>query len=189
MHGVDRPIKERSSREMEAVLQGQGEYVQMSYLQRALKSPLDFETKKYALIRLAKIYEKKGMYLEAARSVKAAADINTTFKGQITDYMKVVDLYVKSGDYIEADRVFAQALALGNEREKMQMKTNLKDFYMVQAKIFLQKDKRNQAKKIFEKILTLDLEPGERNQVQNHLLEIYDKLGNIREYYKLKKEN
>jgi len=67
------------------------------------------------------------------------------------------------------------------------MKNNLKNYYMTQAKLFLSNDKRNYARIIFEKILRLDLEIQERKEIQSHLLELYDKLGMVREYYNLKK--
>ncbi|PIN89290.1 hypothetical protein COU60_03990 [Candidatus Pacearchaeota archaeon CG10_big_fil_rev_8_21_14_0_10_34_76] len=188
MHRVNKPIKERSPSEIESELKDKGEFVQMSYLQRALDSGLDFETKKYVLIRLSKIYENKGMYSEAAKCIRNAADINTTFRGQITDYMKAVELYVRADMHHEADRIFSQALALGNGKEKMQMKTALKDYYLTNARRYMNSDKRNYAKRVFEKTLTLDLEPGERREVQQTLLDLYQKLGNIKEYYQLKQK-
>lgn len=188
MREVNKPIEATSPGEIQKKLDGMGDYVKMSYLQRALKSGLDFETKKFVFLKLAEIYDKKKMFLEAAKCMKSAADINTTFVGKIKDFMSAVELYIKAGDYLEADRLFGQTLALGNSREKSEMKSMLKNFYLDQAKLYINYDKRNQAKKAFEKVLTLDLEIGERNEVQKSLLELYEKLGNIREYYKLKNQ-
>ncbi len=186
MREVTNKIFEKTPSEIEARLQNMGEFVQMSYLQRALNSGLDFETKKFVLVRLAKIYEKKGMFVDAAKCVKSAADINTTFRGQISDYMKSVELYIKGSNYAEADRIFSQALALGNTKEKEEMKNNLKNYYMTQGKLYLSGDRRNYAKVVFEKMLRMDLSVSERNEVNAILLNLYDKLGNVKEYMKLK---
>ena len=180
------PIKERSAREIEEKLSKAGEYVQMDYLRRALRSDLDFETKKYVLLKLARIYHSKRMFSEAGKMMKTAAEINTTFKSKIEDYMKSVELYIMGGDYIEADRVFGQAVALGNTQEKNEMKKRYKDQFLNLAKKQYSEDKRNNARKILEKTLTLELEIGERSEIQKMLLELYQKLGLMREYYKLK---
>ena len=186
MHRVDKPIPEKSKSEIEKRLQGMGDYVKMSYLQRALGSNLDFDTRKFVLIKLAEIYEKRGMFLEGAKMLKGAAEINTTFKKKSEDYMQVVDLYIKGGDYIEADRMFGQAVALCKGREKEEMKKQLKDFYINQAKSHLSNDKRNYARLALEKALTLDLDSEDKKYAHEQLLELYNKLGLIKEYYSLK---
>lgn len=187
MLDVNRPIKERSKSEIEAATSKMGDYVKMSYLQRALRSSLDFETKRYVLVKLASIYEARRMYLEGAKMIKAAAEINKTFREKRADYMKAVYLYVKAGDFVEADRMFVQALALGNDAEKMEMKSSYKDYYIKQADEYIKAAKRNQAKQFYEKALTLDLQIGERSQIQKRLLDLYEKLGNVKEYMNLKK--
>ena len=100
--------------------------------------------------------------------------------------MRSIELHIKGGNYQDADIVFSQTLALGSDKEKKNLKNNLKDFYMIQAKIYFNENKRYNAKKTYEKILTLDLNPGEKKEVQEKLLELYNKLGNVREYYSLK---
>lgn len=185
MHTVDRPIAEKTRSEIEARLKGMGDYVKMSYLQRALKSGLDFDSRKFVLLKLAEIYDYRKMFLESAKMLKSAAEINTTFKDKIRDYLKAVDMFIRGGDFVEADRLFAQALALGNDSEKMQMKMQRKNSYLSQARFFLSNDKRNNARLIFEKTLTLELDMHEKKDVQKQLLELYNKLGLVREFYKL----
>ena len=186
MRVVDKPISEMSKAEIEKKLDGMGDYVKMSYLQRALKSNLDFDTRKFVLIRLSGIYEVRKMFLEAAKTFKTAAEINTTFAQKMNDFMKVADLYIKGNDYVEADRMFAQALALASDKQKKELKNNFKNFYLTQAKIYLSNDKRNYARLAFEKCLTLELDAQEKTEVQNQLLELYNKLGLVRDYYNLK---
>lgn len=188
MYEVNKPIEVGTVREIEESLAGKGDYVQMSYLQRALKSGLDLETKKFVFIRLGKIYEQRRMFLDAARMVRSGAEINTTYRGKIGDFMKCVELYIWGGDYNEADRMFSQALVLGSEKEKVELKNNLKKFYLTQGKILINQNKRNNARVVFERVLKMDLDSGEREDVKDILLGLYEKLGHIREYFKLKGE-
>tara|TARA_Y100000310_G_scaffold209096_1_gene209711 strand:- start:186 stop:755 length:570 start_codon:yes stop_codon:yes gene_type:complete len=187
MRIVDKPITEKTSGEIEKRIEGKGDFVQMSYLQRALNSHLGLETRKFVLLRLSGIYEDRKMFREASKSIRDASDINITFKDKIRDFMKSVELSIRGGDYREADRTFAKALALGNNQEKLEMKGNFKNYYLSHAKNLLNKDKRNHAKDVFEKVLTLDLDIGERRGIQKILLELYERLGMIREFYNLKK--
>lgn len=181
-------IKERTRAEIEAKLATMGDYVRMDYLQRALKSEIDFETKKFVLLRLAKIYEERKIYSEAGKLMRIAADINTTFKGKIQDYMKAMDYFVKGSNYHEADLTFASALALGNEREKIEIKKSYKDYYLAQGKMFLSMDQRSSARKTYEKILgSIELSPIEKSEIQKTLLQLYERLGAVREYQNLKK--
>lgn len=182
-------IKERSRQEIEARLASMGDYVKIDYLQRALNAHLDFDTRKFVLTKLAMMYEDKGMALEAAKLMKSAAEINTTFRNKIVDYMKSVELYVKGGSFQDADLMFAQALALGNDREKTEMRSAYKRYYTDLAGFHMKRDKRQMAKKAYEKLLTLDLNPQEKKNVQDQLLQLYQKLGNIRDFYRLRDGN
>jgi len=186
MHVVDRPIIERTRIEIDAKIRTMGEYVKMSYLQRAAKSQLDFDTRKFVLLELTKVYEQKGMFLDAARVVRAAADITTTFKEKIGQLMRSVDFNIRGSNFTEAERIFAQALALCNDREKWEIKQMYKRYHFTQAQNYISHDRRNNAKELFKKILALELNPDERLDAQNKLLDLYYRLGNVREYHALK---
>ncbi len=186
MYVVDKPITERTRIEIDAKIKGMGEYVKMSYLQRAAKSQLDFDTRRFVLLELTRTYEQKSMFLDAAKTMRAAAEITTTFREKIGQFMKAVEYNIRGNSFAEAERIFAQAIALGNDREKWEMKQLYKQFHFAQAQVYLKNDRRNNAKDIYQKMLSLDLNPDEKNQVQNTLLDLYYKLGNVREYHALK---
>ena len=166
-----------------------GDYVKIDYLNRALGSGLDFETRKFVLLELSKLYEARSMYLEAGKLMKNAAEINTTFKGKVMDFMKSVELCIRGGNYTEADQIFAQTLALATDRERPELKVLLRGYYMTQARAFVKADKRTHAKKAYEKILTLEPNPQEKKEAQDQLLGLYQKLGNIRDFYKMRDGN
>jgi tetratricopeptide (TPR) repeat protein len=186
MHIVDKPITERSRTEIDAKIRGMGEYMKMSYLQRAAKSQLDYDTRRFVLLELTKLYEQKGMFLDASKTIRAAADITTTFKDKIAQFMKSVEYSIRGSSFSEAERLFQQALALGNDREKFEMKQAYKRYHYAQAQAYLKADRRNNAKEVLQKMLTLDLTSEEKGKVQNTLLDLYYKLGNVREYHALK---
>src|SRR3989344_1894106 len=100
---------------VEEKLKTMGDYVKMDYLSGCLKNSLDFETRKFVLTTLSRIYESRAMYSEAGKLIKASADINTTFDSKIGDFMKAVELFVKAGNYDEADNTFNKAIVLGNQ--------------------------------------------------------------------------
>lgn len=174
-------------REVEEKISKVGDYVKMDYLSSCLKKNLDFDTKKFVLIKLSSIYESRGMYAEAAKLMRTAADINTTFDGKIGDFSKSAELFIKAGTFDEADVSFNKAIALGNQMQKANLKEARKKLYKAQALEYISKDRRTQAMKTYEKILAFDMSPSEKKEIQDTLLKLYEKLGKVREFYNLKK--
>ena len=183
-------IKEASltRREIEARLAKVGDYVKMDYLQACLKRNLDFDTKKYALTTLAAIYESRRMFLEAGKMTRAAAEINTTFEGKMSDFMKSMQLFIAGGNFEEAEISFAKALACSDGMQKERIKLQRREAYKKQAQEYFKKDKRKHAMETFERLLNLtDLTPNERRETQVVLLGLYEKLGKITEYDNLRR--
>ncbi|MEK6928868.1 MAG: hypothetical protein AABW65_02855 [Nanoarchaeota archaeon] len=177
-----------SRREIEDRLAKVGDYVKMDYLQDCLKKKLDFDTKKFVLVKLATIYESRKMYLESGRLIKISADINSTFEGKMRDFIKSAEMYIKGGNFEESDISMTKAIAMANERQKVEIKIKLKELYKAQAKEFLRKDKRKHAMETYEKILTLNLDPLEKKEAQISLLSLYNKLGRIKDSFALQKQ-
>ncbi len=172
-------------REIEAKIANVGDYVKMDYLQACLKRQIDFDTKKFVLTKLSDIYEERRMYLEAGKLIRIAADINTTYEGKMNDFLKSAILLIKAGNFDEADVSVAKAVAVANERQKVVIKIRIKDAYISQAQEFLKKDKRKRAMETYEKLLTLDLMPDEKKDARQALIDLYQKLGKVKEYYTL----
>ena len=179
--------KEVSRREVETRLKTMGDYVKIDYLQRVLKEKTDFDTRKFVLNTLASLYENKAMFAEAAKLMNASAEINATFHGKMNDYSKSGELFIKSGDFVNADIAYGKAIACGEGVQKVQIKEKKKTAYMMQAEILSSKDRRKHAMMIYEKILTFDLNQTERRMIQDKLLKLYEKLGKVNEFFNLKK--
>ncbi len=181
-------IKESSvtRRDVEARLAVVGDYVKMDYLQACLKKPLDFDTKRFVLVKLSEVYEARKMFLEAGKMIRIAADINTTFDGKIKDFVKSMELLVKGGNFDEADISFNKALAMANERQKLEIKIKRKDMLKRQADEYMKKDRRKNAMDVYEKMQEIDLTAQEKKDVRDKLLYLYEKLGKIKDYMNLK---
>ncbi len=176
-----------SRKEVEENISKMGDYVRIDYLSRCLKKEIDFDTKKFILVRLAGIYEERAMYGEAAKLFRISAEINTTFQGKINDFVKSAEMFIKANDFDEADVSFTRGGALGNTEQKLSIKLFKKQFYYTYALDCLKKDKRSHAVKVYEKLLELNLDSIEKKRAEETLLDLYQKLGKIREYGMLKR--
>ncbi len=175
-------------RDIEAKLANVGDYVKMDYLSACLKKSLDFDTKKFVLLKLSEIYESHKMYLEAGKLLRVAAEINTTFEGKMQDFMKSSDLYIKGGNFDEAESSYAKALACSSEAQKERLRARRKEAYKLYAQECISKDKRKHAMESYQKYLSIpELTAQERKEVQALLLALYEKLGKIVEYGSLKR--
>ncbi len=173
-------------RELEERLKNVGDYVKMDLLSSALKKQLDFDTKKFVLMKLAEIYEARKMFSEAARMMRNAAEINTTYDGKMNDFIKSCVLFTKGGSFDEADISFTKAMGSATELQKGRLKVVRKDALKAQAREYLNRDRRSHAVEAYEKLLSLELASDEKREAQNTLLMLYEKLGKIKEFYALK---
>lgn len=173
-------------REVEEKLKSVGDYVKMDFLSQCLKMQIDFDTKKFILLKLTEIYEARKMYSEAARMIRNAAEINTTYDGKMNDFMKSCTLFIKSGSFDEADVSFTKALGSATELQKGRLKAARKEAYKAQAKEYVAKGRRSHALDAYERILSFELTPEEKREAQSALLNIYEKLGKVKEFYALK---
>ena len=160
----------------------------MDYLSACLKKSLDFDTKKFVLLKLSEIYESHKMYLEAGKLLRVAAEINTTFEGKMQDFMKSSDLYIKGGNFDEAEISYTKALACSSGAQKERLRVRRKEAYKLYAQECVSKDKRKHAMGAYQRYLSIhELTQQERREVQILLLTLYEKLGKIVEYNGLKR--
>jgi len=174
---------------IEEKLANSGDYVKMDYLQRCLKASIDFDTKRFVMIKLAEIYETRLMFLEAAKLINNVADINTTFEGKYNDFARSMDLFVKGLDYDTAELVFKKALACASNKQKDPLRAKLKTSILTKAKELVKKDKRKNAMEAYEKLLELPfINEAERKEAQDALSFLYQRLGKIRDFYKIQND-
>jgi tetratricopeptide (TPR) repeat protein len=181
-------VKETTRKEIESKFADMSDYVRIDYLSSCLKNQLDFDTRKFVLVKLAGLFEAKGMYHDAAKAMKSAAEINTNAPNKVNDYVKSIELFIRAGDYDMADVMLKKVTPLLSVSKSAEIEKSVRDIYRIQARASVEKNKRKQATLAYEKLLSFDLDPVEEEDVQNKLLELYEKVGDISQYNKLKKK-
>lgn len=182
-------VLERNRFEIEKKLEGMGEYVKMDYLSSCIRLNLGIDVKKFCTIKLAEIYESRGMFIEAARLYRNSADINSTYAGQKIDFLKACELFVKGGQFEDAETSYKKALISANKKDSDEIKSAVKEYFKTYAKSCLIKDKRRKALEAYERIYRdFDLDPREKEEVRQNILNLYEKLGKVKEYLALKKK-
>lgn len=176
-------------KEIEARLASVGDYVKMDYLQACLKKNLDFDTKKFVMLTLARIYEQRRMFLEAGKLLRAAAEINATYEGKMQDFIRSLELFVKAGNFDDAEISFTKAAGCAEgSMHRERIKTRRKQAYLQQVQEMLAKDRRKGAAEAYEHFLKIpELSADERKAAQASLLSLYEKLGKMVEYNALRR--
>ncbi len=166
-----------------------GEFVQMGYLSDLLKKDTSTDAKLFICIKLAELYEKRRLYTEAAKVHHIAAIISMKFEDKIKHHLRETEFYIKAGNFLLADDAMKKAMSQANSSERNGIYETIKQFYLTQAEVYEKEKRRNHASKIYEKVLEMRVGDVERQRIKQRLLELYDKLGKTKEYFKLKKDN
>ena len=180
-------VAEKTRKEIEEKFVKMGDYVKIDYLSSCLKNNIDFDTRKFVLVKLSGLYENKKMFLEAGKMMKAAAEINTTYQAKVDDFVKAAGLFIQGSHFDDADGAVKGAFSVANDSQKNVVNTKIKEFYKTQAEVHIRNDRRSLALRTYEKMLTLNLNEIERRETNEKLLGLYDKLGKIRDFYTLKR--
>lgn len=178
--------KGASKSEIEEAVKGKGDFIKIDYLLRFLKNADNLEIKKYLHLSLAGIYESKNMLNDAVKNMASAADISTTYKDKINFHLKEAELYIKLRQFEMADKAFKRAFSQGNTTERNQIQMQYLEYYKMQAKIAENTGKNRAALEIYEKLYSLPQEDNKKQELKIKLLELYEKLGRMREYTALK---
>jgi len=178
---------ELSKSDVEAQLIGKGDFVQMEYLSKLLRERLHRDTKKFVYLRLIEIYNGKNMFNDVAKMFEGLALISIAFSEKIKYYIKATEYYIRAGYFEKADYSTMKAMNEANAVEKGEISFAVKDFYKRQAEEYERELKRNSATKIYEKLLEMNITDQERREIKERLMELYEKLGKLKEFYAMKK--
>lgn len=177
-------IKEKTKAEVESKSAGMSDFLKMEYLEECLRSRFSFDVKKYCNIELAKAYEVRRMFAEAAKNLEQASEISLTFREKKELFLKAAELYVKAESYERANLALRKALEQVPQ-EKEDVRKALKKLVKEQAAQYEQENRRGSALKAYEYLYKM-LEENEKAEMKQKLLELYGKLGKISEYNILK---
>lgn len=178
--------KEMSKSEIESALASMGDFVQIDNLTRFLKEDLALDKKKFVVLKLAEIYERRNMFAEAAKMFNSAGIWAMAFSEKINYYVKEAEMFIKAGLFERADEATKKAYSQSNAKERQEVTNTIKDFYMRQAKVYEKETRRGNATRIYEKLLEMNISDSERREIKQRLLELYENLGRVKEYLVLK---
>ncbi len=176
-----------SKSEVETFLRGKGDFVQIDHLSRMVKEKdLATDKKKFLYQKMAELYDKKGMFVEAAKMYNNISILSTTFKDKINAHMKEVEFYVKGGDMMMMDEALKKALGEAHQKDKEGIFSAIKDFCKRQAEVYVKERRRANAIKLYEKLLQMRLSESERQDIKGKLMSLYEQTGKIKEYFTIK---
>jgi tetratricopeptide (TPR) repeat protein len=178
---------ELSKSDVETQIAGKGEFVQIDMLNTLLHQKLHRDTKKFIYMKLIDIYDKRHMYNDAAKMYEGLASICIAFSEQIKNYLKATEYYIRAGFFDKADYSMRKALNEANSVERNEINFTVKDFYKKLAEDYEIELKRNSAARIYEKLLEMGITDEERKEIKEKLMELYEKLGKLKEFYAMKK--
>lgn len=172
-----------SRTEIDSVLSGLGDFVQIDHLVRFLKEQdTNQDTKKYSYLKLASIYEKKAMFFDASKAYDSAAIycLNDTEKSSY--YIKEAEVLIKGGFFDQIEKAVSKAQQGMPIQEKQNILNKVKLLYKKQAEIYESQLKRSNAIRVYEKMLELKITDQEKAEIKAKLMELYEKLGKKKEF-------
>lgn len=178
--------KGMSRSEIEKEISTQGDFVQIDHLGALIKEDIPTDIRKFAMTKMADIYEKKMMFSEAAKIYNNLSVISIPFAEKIKYHVKEAELYIKGGYFREADAATGKAINQANAFEKNDIMFSIRQFYKKQAEIYEKEMRRSNAVRLYEKLLEISQTEAEKRDVRARLLVLYERLGKFREYNALK---
>ncbi|MCK5624877.1 hypothetical protein KAI04_03480 [Candidatus Pacearchaeota archaeon] len=178
---------ELSKSDVESKLIGKGDFVNIDYLSKLLNEKLHRDTKKFVYLKLIEIYDRKKMFNDVAKMYEGIAKISIAFSEQIKNHLNATQYYIKAGFFDKANYSMRNALNEANSVEREEINFSVKEFYKKQAEEHERELKRNHAAKIYEKLLEMNITDQERKEIKEKLMELYEKLGRLKEFYAMKK--
>lgn len=147
------------------------------FLENILKKPLNIDVKITALIALADLFIGKKWFGLAARNYCYAGDLANTFREKIDLYFKGAVLYLRSGDYINAEDNFRKVLVLAANKDKESIKQKILLLYLEHANSYEKEKQYTKAIAAYNRILMMNLPLQKANEIREKLVTLYEKIG------------
>lgn len=176
-----------TKKEIEEFISKKGDFVAIDHLSRFLSQKnIPLEKKRFCYAKLAELYEKKGMHKEVAKMYHNLSESSIVFSEKIKFHIKEAESYIKAGDFRSSEEAVKKAMVEANVSQRAEIFVQMKECYKRQAEICEKSLKRSQAVRIYEKILEMKISQSEREEIKKKLMNLYEKLGRLREYFSIK---
>ncbi len=179
--------KNMSKKEINNFLENKGDFVKIDYLSKYLEKEPALEMKKFVLLKLSEIYEKKAMYDKSAKISNSLAIFSIAFTEKIKYYIKEAEFYILANNFEKADNAIKKALSEANSSQRAEIYFNIKQFYKNTAEKYEKIKKRNNALRLYEKLFEMNLSEKEKNEIKEKLIKLYNILGKFEELKRLQK--
>ncbi len=173
--------KGMSKSEIERELKGKGDFIQIDYLNRFIAQKPPLHEKKFAFTKLIEIYTSKKMYGDVAKMYRNLSLLSLSSQEKLGYLINEIKAHIQNGRFDEADSVMRRSMEEVSIIKKSEIYENIKEFYKEQAEQFEKESRRNNAVKVYEKILSMKLSESEKTEIKNKLLNLYEQLGKFRE--------
>ncbi len=174
--------------EIEKELKNQGDYVQIDNITRFLKQNIPLDLKKFVMLKLVEIYERRAMFQAAGEIYNRLIEI-TLINSEKTEYaIKEIKAYIQAGLYDKAGLTVKTIVSEVSLTERAKIVNSIRDFYKIQAENYEKQGRRNKALQTYERMLTMNYSELEKKEINKKLLGLYKSLGLIKEYIVLEKK-
>jgi len=176
-----------SKSQIEEVLREKGDFVKIDHLTKFLREELTLDMKKFVCLKLAEIYERVSMLDNAATMFHNVSLVSIAYTEKIKHHLKEAQLYIKARNFEKADEAMKKAMNQANASQKAEIVFEIKRFYKRQAEVYESELKRNNATKVYERLLQMNLSEQEKQEIKEKLLDLYEKLGRFKDVEMLKR--
>lgn len=173
--------KEMPLSEIESLLKDKNDFVKIDHLTRFLKEKLPAETRKFTYMKLGEVYERSFMFIDSARAYEMAGELSSE-NDKKNLFVKAAQLFIRGGDFTRAEGLIRNAMSKANDFERRDIYDGLKKYCIYSAEAYEKTRKFGDALKIYEKVLTMELSDSEKKQIKSKLMELYERLGKVKEY-------
>ncbi|MBS3093537.1 hypothetical protein J4456_03075 [Candidatus Pacearchaeota archaeon] len=163
------------------------DFLKMEYLEKCAEKFRDDEILRYCYSQLIILYEGRMMFSDALKYLYKlqAMVFNNAEKLQLID--RELELLIKGGFYDKVEPALKNAMKISsNDIEVMNLRRNIVTLYKQEISKFERSGKYQSLLRIYEKLIPL-LADHEKNEAKKRLVEIYNKLGKVRESIELEK--
>jgi tetratricopeptide (TPR) repeat protein len=176
-------IRERTVGEIDLKVESmQTPLNKIAYLESALKeSGFTFEVKRFILLKLVELYEGRKMFEKAGKAMANKAGMDISFPDKIESYLRAAELFAKSGRVDEADEMFVRALRDANDVQRQKIKLARKNIFKINADELEKRGKRVGAVKFYEKLVKMNLDDIEKEEIKRKLVDTYRAMGRFRD--------
>ncbi|MFA6974189.1 MAG: hypothetical protein WC238_05660 [Parcubacteria group bacterium] len=175
-----------SMQEIETILKNKNDFVKIDLLTRFIDEERpEGEIKKVCYMMLGEIYERSLMFNDSAKCYDRAGELSP-WKEKKNLHIKAAQLYIRGGDFQKAEGLIKNAVSESSTFERKEMLTGFKKYCIFVAESLERTRKLGDAIKVYEKTLLMELSDEEKRIVRERLMNLYQKLGKVREYLDMK---